>query len=367
MINQKNAAEITAAKEIKVPNGKNNGLSIASGLARGILEEVVASATYNTKCLFKIQSANGFINESKQRKVPACLFEYCWYENEISILFADSNLGKSILAVQIANDIAKPQKVLLFDFELSGKQFEGRYSDNYTNHYIFPENLLRAEIDPDNDFDGFTSFEDYLIYSLEQTVAQTEIKILIVDNITYLKNETDKAKYALPLMKKLKQLQRKYSLSILVLAHTPKRDMKKAITQNDLQGIKMIMNFCDSAFAIGASHKDPSLRYLKQIKSREVEAQFTSENAKLYQIIKADNFLSMEFMGFSSEREHLRVLSERAKEDIKLQAKELAKHGKSQREIAKELGIGVSTVNKYLKLDSAQSCEQLEHDGNCNQ
>ncbi len=64
-------------------------------------------------------------------------------------LFADTNTGKSILAVQIGNSIATgqhipgftfgtiKQKVLYLDFELSDKQFENRYSNNYLEHYVF--------------------------------------------------------------------------------------------------------------------------------------------------------------------------------------------------------------------------------------
>ncbi len=65
-------------------------------------------------------------------------------------------------------------------------------------------------------------------------------------------------------MKELKTLKDKYGVSILALAHTPKRDMSKPLTINDLGGSKMLMNFCDSAFAIGASHKAKGIRYLKQ-------------------------------------------------------------------------------------------------------
>ena len=36
-----------------------------------------------------------------------------------------------------------------------------------------------------------SSFEDYLTYSLEQSITDTAAKILIIDNLTYLKNETE--------------------------------------------------------------------------------------------------------------------------------------------------------------------------------
>jgi hypothetical protein len=66
-------------------------------------------------------------------------------------------------------------------------------------------------------------------------------------------------------MKYLKGLQRTHSLSILILAHTPKIAESTPITQNDMAGSKHLMNFVDSAFALGQSHKNGRLRYLKQI------------------------------------------------------------------------------------------------------
>jgi len=322
---------------------------LAAGLVDEIKTEVSKVVSQPVKnSLFSIKTANHWIEEAKLRPQPVKLFDEFWYASELCILFADTNVGKSILAIQIANEIAANQKVLYFDFELSDKQFENRYSNNYTDHYKFPENLSRAEIDPDCDFEGFTSFEDYLSHSLEEIAASGQFKIFIIDNITYLKNETDKAKNALPLMKQLKALKKKYDLSILVLAHTPKRDLTKPITQNDLQGSKMLINFCDSAFTIGASFKDKSLRYLKQIKQRNAEQIYNADNVKVYEITKPSNYLSMVFVAFGPEREHLKVISEQDRESMIVKAKELSRSGKSQREIGKELGISVSTVNSYL-------------------
>ncbi len=192
------------------------------------------------------------------------LFDVLWFENELCILFADTNLGKSILAVQIADSIyrgkpvpgfrieAEMQEVLYLDFELSDKQFEARYSENYNNHYKFNDNLCRAEIYTDAEMPKeFKSFEDYLNHSLNEALENNRTKVLIIDNITYLSSETERAKEALPLMKYLKALKNKFGLSILVLAHTPKRDLTKPLTRNNLQGSKMLINFCDSAFTIG--------------------------------------------------------------------------------------------------------------------
>lgn len=316
--------------------------------------------------LFTIQSASVWMETSKDRPVPKMLFGELWFEGELCILFADTGKGKSILAVQIGNSISRgmsigifrlethKQKVLYLDFELSDKQFEARYAtkqgDYFTNHYDFHENFQRGEINQ-NSFapDGFKDFEEYLFYSLEYEIVRTETRILIVDNITYLKNATETAKDALPLMKALIRLKKKYDLSILALAHTPKRDLTRPLTVNDLQGSKMLSNFADSIFAIGESAKDKNLRYLKQIKARNTEIIYDAENVATCQVTKPGNFLMFEFFSFGSEREHLKALSENDKSDLITQVKNLSADGKSQREIHRELGISLGAVNKYLK------------------
>jgi hypothetical protein len=316
------------------------------------------------KGLFIVKTGNEWIEQAKSRPIPKMLFGEFWFEHELCILFSDTNLGKSCLAVQIADSIskgisipgfkmeAKQQKVLYFDFELSDKQFEARYSNEYAVHYFFDKYFLRAEIDPEkSDFKefGFDNFEKYLYYSLEDKIISLGTKILIVDNLTYLKDETERAKSALPLMKYLQTLKRKYGLSILALAHTPKRDLSKPITRNDLQGSKMLINFCDSSFAIGESTSDKSLRYLKQIKARNTEIIYDSENVILCQLGKPDNFLQFSFLDYSSEKKHLKEISEKDKENRISEAVELKKQGLSNIDIANKYGVTEGAVRKWLK------------------
>lgn len=316
--------------------------------------------------LFVRKSANAWMEQAKLKPIPKMLFDEFWFENEVCILFGDTGKGKTILAVQIADAIsrnaaignfrleAEKQKILYFDFELSEKQFEKRYSveqgDIYTNHFLFDENFQRIEINRFCDVPKrFTDFESYLFFSLEYEIAVSGAKVLIVDNITYLKSETEKAKDALPLMKQLIKLKMKYGVSIMALAHTPKRDLSKAITINDLQGSKMLSNFCDNIFAVGESAKDKNLRYLKQIKPRNTEILYDAENVAVCQITKPDNFLKFEFLGYGSESEHLKQMTESDKSELVEKVKNLSALGKNQRTIAEDLGISPASVNRYLK------------------
>jgi len=255
---------------------------------------------------------------------------------------------------------ADMQPILYFDFELSDKQFESRYSKDFEEHYKWNENFLRSEIDPDIDVPENLSFEDFLSLSLERSIIETRSKILIIDNLTYLKSETEKAKDALPLMKHLKALKSKYGLSILALAHTPKRDLSKPITRNELSGSKMLMNFCDSSFAIGESHSDKSIRYFKQIKERCTEKIYDAENVCICQIAKPGNFLRFEFLNFGTEWEHLKQFTEKDKEQRISETLELKKQGVSNVDIARRFGVSEGAIRKWMKKTNATEIEKAD-------
>ncbi len=322
-------------------------------------------AQYNIGIL-KVKTANKWIEEAKRRPIPRMLFDQFWFENELCILFADTNLGKSILAVQIADSISSglkipgfhlesiAQPVLYFDFELSDKQFENRYSKDFKDHYVFDTKLTRVEINPDFEVQGDSSFEELLNQSIEKAILKTGSKVLIIDNLTYLKNDTERAVMASPLMKQLKALKNKYGLSILALAHTPKRDLSKPITRNDLSGSKMLMNFVDSCFAIGESKKDKNIRYIKQIKVRQNEFLFDSENVCACEINKLYNFLQFTFLQFESEREHLKELSHDDRAQNLADAIDLKEQGMTNMEVARRMGVSEGAVRKWLKKAELQ-------------
>ncbi len=319
--------------------------------------------------LFITKSANDWIAEAATRPMSNMLFDSFWFENELCILFAESGAGKSALATQIANAIASAssifngqikiesaeQKVLYFDFELSDKQIEIRYSaksaDSKTcvDHYEFSPNFLRAEMSSDFNKPADQPFEDYLIECLEQAIIQEGVRVVVIDNITFLRTETERAKDALPLMKKLKKLKSALNLSILVLAHTPKRDLSKPLTRNDLAGSKMLINFADSAFTLGESAKDSGVRYLKQIKVRNCAMSYDADNVVVCSLGKnKENFLGFEFIAYGHESEHLRELTEDKREELIAKILQLNGSGKTQRSIAEQVGVSQAKVSRII-------------------
>ena len=322
---------------------------------------------YDEQGLFLVRTVDRWMEEAKNEPIPKMLFSEFWFEGELCILFSDTNLGKSVLAIQIGNSItggkpipgfkmeAEAQKVLYFDFEMTKKQLEVRYTIDYDLHFKFNPLFYRAVINPDCDIpDGSMDYEEYLNLSLEAAIVNFGAKVLIIDNLTYLRNETEKAKDALPLMKQLKAMKTKYGLSILALAHTPKRDKAKPITRNDLQGSKMLINFCDSAFAIGESSDDKSIRYLKQIKQRNTEQLYGADNVCACIINKPHNFLQYEFTGFDREWEHLKEPMPGDDDKLAACADELQTQGMSLRQIAAEMNISFSKVQRLLKSNQSK-------------
>ena len=296
---------------------------------------------------FIVKTANDTLRDAAKRPNPIGLWGCLWYEGEMSCLFADSNLGKSILAVEVATNIAKSQKVAYFDFELSDKQFQLRYTDYDGRLFVFPDNLFRVEIKPECLF--AKNFTDEIIKQISSFVNTENVKVIIIDNITFLNSATEKGDEAGDLMIKLKALQKERNISMLIIAHTPKRCMTNPITPNDLAGSRKLYNFFDSCNAIGQSAKDPNLRYIKQLKVRYGAFSYGADNVQLFTIQKEGGFLHFVPEGNATEREHLKEPSEKDKCTLIEQAKTMQKNGLSQRQIAGNLGISLGTVNNYLK------------------
>ena len=306
-----------------------------------------------------VNTFNNHIDAAKKIPIPKMLFAEFWGEKELCILFAKSGIGKSALAVQIANSISKgvpiagfamdagKQTVLYCDFELNVKQLEKRYSNNYKDHYIFDDNLLRVTLSSTAILPKKKIYEEYVIKSLEEIIVKKKSTVVVLDNITYITN-TLSSIAAGRLLDKLKKLKEKYALSILVLAHTTKNH-NKPLTLNDIYGSSMIGNFIDSSFAIGVSAEDSSIRYIKQLKSRNTKEFYGDNNVCVCEITQQTNFLKFEFVDFGKEEDYLE------KSKGKIDESELIEHvlqlhlqGMSLRDIASDLDINHMKVNRII-------------------
>lgn len=297
--------------------------------------------------MLSIKSANRTLTEASMTANPKQLYGEFWFEHEIGCLFADSNVGKSILAIQIAEDIAKTgETVLYFDFELSEKQFQLRFTDEQGNLHHFPSTLYRVQPDMNLIASIDEPFEDALMRNIENAAVETKARILIIDNISILCMQMEKGKDSAALVQRLRTLKNKYGFSILIIAHTPKRNMSMPITQNDLAGSKKLFNFIDSCFAIGLSAQGGNMRYVKQVKVRNCEMRYGGDNVMVCHIEKVGTMVQFINMGTAPEHDHLRMVN---REEQVQEARLLSASGLSLRDIASRMGVSKSTVDRMLR------------------
>ena len=299
--------------------------------------------------IMRIKTANQTIIDASMLPTPRALWDCFWHEGELACLFSDSNLGKSILAVQIADSIARTDTVMYLDFELSDKQFQVRYTSAQGELYSFSDRLYRVSLNCD--LMSAEDVEKAIISSIEQMIMQTNCKIYIIDNLTYLCCASEKGDAAGQLMIALNNLKKLHNLSMLVLAHTPKRALHCPITPNDLAGSKRLFNFFDSIFAIGKSYKGSTMRYIKQLKVRYGEFTYDEENVVVHEIEQVDAFLQFTHRGYSSEQEHLKQLDEIDKTQRDSLIIQYHRSGMSMRDIASEVNCGKSTVERVIKKE----------------
>ena len=151
----------------------------------------------------------GIMRTAKQRILDAHnlpdikkLFDVFWQTGELAILFGDTGLGKSILAIMIADSISKgitalgltnendSMPILFYDFELSDKQFETRYTVDGVMH-DFSESFRIDNIDMNELCTKNPGLDlDEIIYQkIKSDIEYHKPKAVFVDNITFLKTD----------------------------------------------------------------------------------------------------------------------------------------------------------------------------------
>lgn len=298
--------------------------------------------------MFKIQTANGLMSYAEKLPDQEALWRSCIYRGDVAMLFSDTNLGKTVLAIQMGVEISQKYKTLYFDFEMSDKQFYVRYTDEYGNKFQFPDNFYRVSVDIDKmrSEDVVKEFEASALNCIEEVIQCTGAEVCFIDNLTWLCANSEKADAASRLMMRFVDLKKRYNLTLIVVSHTPKLEYAAPITIDSLAGSKKLSIFLDDCIAIGRSCKDDNLRYIKQLKVRTGRIEFGSDNVIVCSLQKDSNFLQFVPQGFSTEKEHLKELSDKEETEITAKIKAEISKGTSRREIARMFGITYYKVGK---------------------
>lgn len=305
--------------------------------------------------MLKIRTANDRLKEAATQPTPNNLFNSLVFENETTILFADTGAGKSILTVQIGNEISKKLRTLYVDMELSTKQFGMRYSEGSatgeTINYTFNDNLLIASFAADNRQNFSEEENEFDIFKeVENLIAENNIECLIFDNVSMISTgDVDKAKSVIPLMKKFKEIKEKHELTLIIVDHTKKRNEYIPISINDLNGSKMKANLVDSVFYIGKSRQDENLRYILQLKNRSAEKAYTPDSVLECGIIKENAFLHFDFSdNLGCELDHIKQAPKTSKNERNSEIRSMHTMGTSNAEIGRKYNLSEGAIRKIL-------------------
>lgn len=167
--------------------------------------------------MLAIKSANQTLADAALLPDPIFLYAPLIVQGEITILFADTGIGKTVLSVMIAIYIAKKYKLLYVDLELTDKQFEKRYRNEDGKHFNFPANFFRATYEILKELPNDISYEEFFIKSLKDCIKEFSAEVVVLDNLTKICSSTDSAKSTIPIMNALSALKFEEGITFLVL------------------------------------------------------------------------------------------------------------------------------------------------------
>lgn len=181
----KQGAQSNLSKDTNIVTNTQLTEALFTELQKDINDNLDKIENEHESGLLRVRGGNRRTANAKAQPIPQDLYYGLMREREVTILFADTGIGKSILAFQMAVKIANEGRdVLYVDLELSDKQFEARYSDNYEKHFVFPQNIYFADISPDAFIPNGWTYEDYFMDSLINEINRTGVKIVVIDNMT---------------------------------------------------------------------------------------------------------------------------------------------------------------------------------------
>lgn len=323
------------------------------------LDKTVAQATQPMmpKSFINVQPLDKYVSDGLLMDEAKELVKYVLVEKETTILFGDTGLGKTTLAMQYGIDIAESgTHVLYVNFELSQQQLAKKFPNKE-----LPGNFDIATID-------YTLMHDVtdqglILAEIEATALRQEAKVIIIDNLTNLCINSKEGSEAGTIMLKLLSLRMVHDWTMLILAHVPKRKASDPLTINDLAGSKILSNLADNVVGLNKSKLGQHDRYLIQLKYRSLPIELNEKNVLHLKLGMTDGYLHFEQMDLGEERNHLpRSRDENAELEMEI-AKELrSPSGLSYRDIAEKLGTSLGKVQRVagsmgLKRKSKKSNE----------
>lgn len=281
----------------------------------------------NPKAILRVQTMDEALKEGKAEPIRKMLLGSLLREGDMCLMFGDEGTGKSVGVVQIGLAISKglplfgdgvnfanecaPKKTLFFDFELENAELFARYNES-GNAFVFGDMFKRVDMNPDN-FDG--NDETDILRTVQNTIEREKPEFVIIDNLTWLTSEAQDTAVAASFMKMFLRLRRKLGFTIIVVAHTPKRNNSEPLESKHMAGSSKLKDFAKNVIGISPSKQGDGIIYVKHLKMRNGEKVYTNQNVIQCSIEKTAGLLRWHLMGFNDETVHLAVPTVEMTED----------------------------------------------------
>lgn len=296
---------------------------------------------------FNVFHFNEYLKDGRKMKPPKEFIPHILVEQETTILFSGPGVGKTVLAIQIAIELAEQgMRVLYVNFELSQLQLALRYPNKDS-----PDTLYHASIDYTKMHD--VTDQSMILSEIERLAVERNIELIIIDNFTNLCINSKEAAEAGNIMVKLLAMRMTHNWTMLILAHVPKRKQGDPLTIDDLAGSKLLSNLADNVIGFNKSKKDKNMRYLIQMKYRSLPIELDFKNVQELTLTSSDGWLHFEYGGYDEERAHLpRSRDERAELERDIIRELKQPNGSSYRDIADKLGTSLGMVQRVAKSNN---------------
>jgi hypothetical protein len=284
-------------------------------------------------------------------------------KEDVTLIFSQTGNGKSVFSIQMADKISRgeslfnellknecgQQKVLYFDFELTLGDYKNRYIDKETGikYQFLGEGWFDRIGNDEDDPKTFSEIATKMERLLVSNVVKFKPNVIFVDNITAMSNgATVDPEVARRIMDLILLLKKRYKLTVIVLAHTPKRyDLSKPVVIADLAGSSLLSTYAESIITIGQSKMGNNVKYIKHLKCRNGVIIHNEENIIQISIEKEGCFLQFKPLEepIAREADHLVSKYDASIDEALIeQMISLKKDGKSLSQIKTDLSLKIS-------------------------
>jgi len=214
-------------------------------------------------------------------KMPEPIIENLLFEKDLMGLAGGTNVGKSVMSMQLSACLAmgvpfmnfripKPRKVMHVQFELKDESF--RVLIERTAGHVLEQYPVEAKLFEENcsilssgQIDVFTDKWD----QIDSNLTFEPRDVLVVDNLyTSTNKNVSKNQDVMDLLRKMVNLKNKHNVAIVIVSHHKKLGEASPLDVSHMLGGSAYTNHLDGIVQLASSNRMPGLKVMKITKVR---------------------------------------------------------------------------------------------------